>query len=339
MGGWPLLAASMAGHCPGPAAANCSTSQAGCAVRAGNCASTRASSAARSATNRRSTALASPVARSAPSSRTASTAACTVSSATLREYSTWWAATVSSARMGDATPDGCLSSPSTAGARRRYQRIVPSAMARTAARSGAFASGASAASAEWPFEMTSSTTRAAAASAGAPGAQGVLAKAPPGEGHAVRVVAYGDPSPPGPLHVCHAQTATTASYAHEVTLYADDRPRIVSFITVFELGRRGLRFGRQDAQRLTVQHRFGHRPGIEGPNLALDLEGVAAPVDPCLGLLDPGRVRHTLGRLRARPERAGSQSVQRFQQRRGAKGRQRIAERAAGVAPRKGQPH
>src|SRR3977135_1277093 len=111
--------------------------------------------------------------------------------------------------MGLATPDGCLRSPSTAGARRRYQRTVPSVMARTAARSGPFASPASAASAVWPHLITSSTARAAAASAGAPGAQGVLAKPPPGEGHTVRVIAYGDPSPPGPLHVCHAQTATT----------------------------------------------------------------------------------------------------------------------------------
>src|ERR1700730_15434379 len=231
--------------------------------------------------------------------------------------------------MGLATPDGCLSNPSTAGARRRDQRSVPSAMARTAARSGAFATEARDASAERPHLLTSSTARAAAASAGAPGAQGVLAKAPPGEGHAVRVVAHGHPPPPRPLDFGHAQTAATGSYAHEVIMYADDRPRIVAFIAVFGLDRRRLRLRRQDAQRLTVEHRFGDRPGIEGPDLALDLQGVVAPVDPCLGLLDPGRVRHTLGGLRARAQRAGSQSLERFQQRRGAQGRERLVEPTA----------
>src|SRR6266446_8216313 len=338
MGGWPLLAASMAGHCPGQAAAICSTSQAGWAVRAGSCASTRARSDARSATNRRSTALASPVARCAPSSLTASTAACTVASATLREYSIWWAATVSSARMGLATPDGCLSSPSTTGARRKYQRSVPSAMARTAARSGAFAREARAASAERPHLITSSTARAAAASAGAPGAQGVLAKAPPGEGHTMRVIAYGHRPAPRPLHLRHTQTPPTASYAHEVTVYGDDRTRMITFIVFFWLDRRRLRLRLQDPQRLTVQRGFSHRPGIEGPDLALDLEGVAAPVDPCLGLPDLGRVRDTLEWLRADPERAGSQSLERLHKRRRAEARERGVERTAGVARGNGEP-
>src|SRR4029077_11808671 len=143
--------------------------------------------------------------------------------ATLREYSTWWAATVSSARMGLATPEGCLSNTSTAGARRRYQRIVPSAMARTAARSGAFATEARAVSAEWPHRITSSTARAAAASAGAPGAQGGLAKAPPDESDAVRVIAYRHRPASRPLHLRHAERPATASYKHEVILYGDDR--------------------------------------------------------------------------------------------------------------------
>src|ERR1700730_4556849 len=225
--------------------------------------------------------------------------------------------------MGLATPDGCLSSTSTAGASRRYQRSVPSAMARTAARSGAVARGASAASAEWPFEITSSTARAAAASAGAPGAQDVLTKLPPGEGHAVRVVAYGDPPAPGPLDLRHAQVASTASYAHEVIMYGDDHPRIIAFLVFFRLDLRGLRLRRQDAQRLSVQRRFSHGPGIEGPDLALDLDSIAAPVDPCLGLPYPGRVRDTLEELRAGRERAGSQSLQRLQERRGAEARER----------------
>src|SRR2546421_7911320 len=235
MGGWPLLAASMAGHCPGQAPAICCTSQAGCAVRAGSCSSTRARSDARSATNRRSTALVSPVARCAPRRRAASTAACTVASATLREYSIWWAATASSARTALGTPDGCGRSSSTAGARRRYQRSVPRVMARIAARSGAFGRLASAASAERPHLITSSTARAAAASAGAPGAQGVLAKLPPGEGHAVRVVAYSDPPAPRPLYLGHAQTAPAASDEHEVVLYGDDHTRIRAFHVFFRI--------------------------------------------------------------------------------------------------------
>src|SRR5437868_11670576 len=303
MGGWPLLAASMAEHCPGQAPAICCTSQAGCAVRAGSCSSTRARSDARSATNRRSTAFMSPVAGCAPRRRAASTAACTVASATLREYSIWWAATASSARTGLGTPDGCVSSSSTAGARRRYQRSVPSVMARIAARSGAFARLASAASAERPQLITSSTARAAAASAGAPGAQGVLAKLPPCEGHAVRVVAYGDPPAPGPLHLGHTQAATTAAHKHEITLYGDDHARIGAFNVFYSVVivrcRGGLCLRRQDTQRLTLQRRLGHRPGIEGPDLALDLEGIAAPVDARLGLLDAGCVRDALEGLRA----------------------------------------
>src|SRR5437660_7766909 len=333
MGGWPLLAASMARSCPGQAAAICSTSQAGCAVRACSCASTRARSAARSATNRRSTALVSPVARCTPSSRAASTAACTVASATLREYSIWWAATASSARMGLATPEGCVRSSSTAGARRRYQRSVPSVMARIAARSGPFARPASAASAEWPHLITSSTARAAAASAGAPGAQGVLAKLPPGEGHTVRVIAYAEPAAPGPLHFGHPQAAATAAHAHEIIMYGDDRARIGAFIVLFRVvsAQAGVRLspGRQDAQRLTLERGVGDGPGIEGPDLPLDVQRVAPPVDACLGFLDPWRVGDALGGLGAGRE-AAREPIERREERRGAQGRERLVERAAG---------
>src|SRR5256886_2902475 len=224
---------------------------------AGSCSSTRARSDARSATNRRSTAFMSPVARCAPRRRAASTAACTVASATLREYPIWWAATASSARTGLGTPDGCVSSSSTAGARRRYQRSVPRVMARIAARSCAFARRLSAASAERPHLITSSTARAAPARAGAPGAQGVLAKLPPGEGHTVRIVAYGDLPAPVAQHVGHVHTAPTASNAHEVIVYGDDHARIGAFIALCRVvivqGRGGLCLRRQDAQRLAVQ--------------------------------------------------------------------------------------
>src|SRR4029077_7524047 len=99
-------------------------------------------------------------------------------------------------------------------------------MARTAARSGPFARPARAASAEWPDVITSSTARAAAASAGAPGAQGVLAKPPAGHDHTVRVLAPGQPSAPGPLHFGHPQAAATAAHTHEIIMYGDDRSRI-----------------------------------------------------------------------------------------------------------------
>src|SRR5207248_2692751 len=102
----------------------------------------------------------------------------------------------------------------------------------------------SAASAERPHLITSSTARAAPARAGAPGAQGVLAKLPPGEGHTVRIVAYGDLPAPGALHVGHAQAAPTASNAHEVIVYGDDHARIGAFIAfcrvVIVQRRRGL---------------------------------------------------------------------------------------------------
>src|SRR5256884_8608046 len=281
MGGWPLLAASMARSCPGQAAAFCSGSQAGCAVRACSCESTRARSGARWARSRRSTALVSPVARCTPSSRAASTAACAAAPAALREYSTWWAATASSAGMGLATPEGCVRSCSTAGARRRYQRSVPSVMARIAARSGAFARLARAAPAERPQVITSSTARAAAARAGAPGAQGVLAKLPPCEGHAVRIVADGDPPAPGALHLGHTQAATTTAHQHEIIVHGDDHTRIgafnVFYWVVIVQCRGGLCPRRQDTQRLTFECRLGPRPGIEGPGLGLDLEGGAGP--------------------------------------------------------------
>src|SRR3982074_2129814 len=137
--------------------------------------------------------------------------------------------------MGLATPDGCFSSASTAGARRRYQRTLPRVMERTAARSEPVGSPASAAPAVWPHLITTSTARAAAVSAGAPGAQGVLAKPPPGEGHTVRVIAYGEPAAPGPLHFGHPQAATTAAHAHEIIVYGDDRPGIGSFIHFFRV--------------------------------------------------------------------------------------------------------
>src|SRR5256885_2380609 len=181
--------------------------------------------------------------------------------------------------MGLATPEGCVSSSSTPGARRRYQRSVPSVMARIAARSGA-------------------------------------------------------------LDLGHTQAATTTANAHEAIVYGDDRARIGAFIALYwiVLARGGgLCQRRQDTQRLPVQCRLGHRPGIEGADLALDLQGVAAPVDARLRLFDPGCIRDALGGLRAGRE-AGGQSIERREERRGAEARERLVERAAGVARAKGGP-
>jgi hypothetical protein len=92
-------------------------------------------------------------------------------SAALREYSTWCAAAASSERSRLLTLAGRLNRASSAGTSRRYHRSVPRVMARTAARSGVDSAAASAASADCPPEATASMARAAAASAGAPGAQ------------------------------------------------------------------------------------------------------------------------------------------------------------------------
>ena len=136
IGGWALLASSTPLPRSDQAAQMRPASQAGCAVCAARSVSMRARSPARSMTNRRSTALTRPLLRAAASTRAASTAACTVASGALREYSSWCAPAASSARMRRGTPAGRSRSRSIAGARRRYQRSVPRAIARTAERSG-----------------------------------------------------------------------------------------------------------------------------------------------------------------------------------------------------------
>ena len=66
---------------------------------------------------------------------------------------------------------------SIAGASRRYQRTLPSVMARIAARCGEDSKGAKATSDDRPSTTIETMARAASASAGAPGAHGVLTKA------------------------------------------------------------------------------------------------------------------------------------------------------------------
>ena len=77
---------------------------------------------------------------------------------------------MSSARTSLASPSGRLSRLSTAGAKRRNQRRVPSVIARTAARLAAPANGDSATSALRPSNTIADTARVASTRAAAAGA-------------------------------------------------------------------------------------------------------------------------------------------------------------------------
>src|SRR5437763_725264 len=107
-------------------------------------------------------------------------------------------------------------------------------------------------SADRPLETTSSTARAAAASAGAPGAHGVLtgdfagwltgvpaksrvllAKAPPHEARTMGIVPGAHAPPARPLHLEHPESPLTALYEHEIIQYGDDRAWFVSFSLQF----------------------------------------------------------------------------------------------------------
>jgi hypothetical protein len=100
--------------------------------------------------------LTTPEARPSPITRLASTARCTCASAAPREYSTWWAAVTSNAAsLGESSSNGRVDSGASAGCSRRYQRNVPSVMARTAARSTRSCAASRAASAERPSYTTS----------------------------------------------------------------------------------------------------------------------------------------------------------------------------------------
>jgi len=228
MGGCALLAARIALLCRGQAAARRSVSHSGWAVRAASERSLAAKSWTRSVTKRRSTAFTRPLRRGNLSSRAASTAACTPGCGALREYSIWWAAHTSSAHTAGGRASGRLSSGRSAGARRRYQRSVPSAMARTAAGEAPVSPSVKAASADSPPLTTAATARAAAASAGAPGAHGVLAKLLPRP--ALGVLATADGPPAGTLHAEDGQHAAAAAHTHGIRAGPADLPGIGAFI-------------------------------------------------------------------------------------------------------------
>src|SRR4029077_16294240 len=104
----------------------------------------------------------------------------------------------------------------------RYQRMVPSAMARTAARSADTSNAPRTASAERPSEITASSACAAPASAGAPGAHGDLAKAPSRELEAVRKIPHRYRLFTRSLHLGDGERGGAARDPHEIVLNTDD---------------------------------------------------------------------------------------------------------------------
>src|SRR5690349_19739223 len=85
---------------------------------------------------------------------------------------------------------------------------------------------ARAVSAAWPCRTTDSTTRDAAASAGAPGAQGVLAKAAAREGETMGEIPRCDGSAAGTLDLGDCETAPAALYHNGLLKNPHDRTGI-----------------------------------------------------------------------------------------------------------------
>src|ERR1700733_8035079 len=115
---------------------------------------------------------------------------------------------------------------STAGARRRYQRTLPSVIARIAARCGEDSKGVRAASDDRPSTTIETMARAASASAGAPGAQGVLTKTAACQLDAASEIGGRYHSPAGALHLAQGKLAATALNNEGVVTNRDDRAGI-----------------------------------------------------------------------------------------------------------------
>src|ERR1700683_100662 len=231
---------------------------------------------------------------------------------------------------------GFASSDSTAGARRRYQRIVPSVMARTAARWSDASNAPSATSAECPPESTASSACAAPASADAPGAQGDLAKTTSSQSQTVGKIPHRNGAASRPLDLRNGERAGTTGDTHKIVLNSDDRPRIGTFRGIYCAMWR--RFGScgENPQLFPLEQGLGDRPGVERPHLPFDALGVVAPVDAALRLVDLGCIRRALQRLRHPMQRAFLKSVQRVQKRRRAERGQLVVQKAAGVLTRNG---
>ena len=112
---------------------------------------------------------------------------------------------------------------STAGASLRYQRALPSAMARTAARWGVASKGAKAASDVRPSTTIEVIARAASASAGAPGAQGVLPKAAAYQLNSMREVSRGYRPTTWPLHLAQSEPPAPTRDHHGVVANSKNR--------------------------------------------------------------------------------------------------------------------
>src|SRR6516225_7121780 len=106
-------------------------------------------------------------------------------------------------------------------------------MARTAGTSGLSAGWRRTVSADSPPEITASTTRAAAASAAAPGAQGPLAKLPPRERQAVGEVAHADRPTPRTLDLRDRKTPVAALNEHRSVVNSDDHAGIYPVCDLF----------------------------------------------------------------------------------------------------------
>src|SRR4029077_11202058 len=97
--------------------------------------------------------------------------------------------------------------------------MLPSAMARIAARSGDDSKPLSAASAERPLESTASKACAAPASAAAPGAQVDLAKPMPQKSPRVGKIPHRHGPAPRPLHLGDSEGgAGAAGNPHEIAM-------------------------------------------------------------------------------------------------------------------------
>ena len=185
----------------------------------------------------------SPAALGSPSRRAASTAACTVSSGALREYSTWCAAAASSERSGLAHAGGAAEQ----GLERRHEPQVPAQRAEgDGAHRGALGRGLGRGQRRIGGlrrrTATASMARAAAASAGAPGAQGVLAKAATLQcTGCARSRARATGLRPGCWTWVTSSTPCAAADGEEIVLNPQDRARFGTFRR--HLRRRSATFG------------------------------------------------------------------------------------------------
>src|SRR3569833_865966 len=128
-----------------------------------------------------------------------------------------------SARISLATPSGRERRRSTAGARRRDQRKVPSAIALPAERCEDSSNARSASSEERPSKTTDETARAASAKAAAPGAQRERsAKSTPCQVESVHEIAGGYGSFAGALKLIQSEPPVTAGDNDGVAAQVDD---------------------------------------------------------------------------------------------------------------------